>query len=321
MANKNKKKVHKKIPKFAVQNNTRQPTKFVVHASPNTKSHLLKFMPSPIQKMVSPTNDTFSFFKSPNTGKPRCVNLDETNDETYRHIISANSLEKKVDIFMTDTPIIDKENNAAKEINIMPSRLESLIDFCDSHPEIMSKPAQFSFDITRDSLVIDKRKYNQKNITHYTAREFLEIFAEKLPVNKNYHLAHRRGHHLGGSGTVDNIDAGTAGSNYTTLCYIETTVHNLLTNGDAEIITVTGDVAYDEQISCVVRHIDYCVFADGIKLFTKRIEHLEHRKPRLEEHSLALGLAEFMINNALTEEKEQEAAAEEPEFNVICGSP
>jgi hypothetical protein len=307
MPGKNKKS-YKKIPKYALQNASNERTKFIVHASPNTKGNLLKFIPSPIKKLVSPTSSNFSFFSSPNTGKSRCVDTNENTTDTYRHILSTGRDKKKIDIFMTETPIITKENIDPKAINIAPTSFDSIIDFCDDNPEIMNKPSQFSFEITRDSLVFDKRKYNQKNITHYTAKEFLELFAEKLPANKKYHLSHRRGHHLGGEGTIDNIDAGTAGSNFTTLCYIETTVHDLLTNGDANIITVTGDVTYDTEYRCVVRHIDYCVFADGIKLFTKRIEHLEHRKPRIEEHGLALGLAEFMISSSL---KEQEEEAEE----------
>lgn len=304
MPSKRKKQFHKKIPSYAIQNGKIQTPVFVVDASPNTKSNFLESIPSPIKDLVTPTNSNLLFFKSPNTGKSRCLDSAENATGTYRHIISTGSKRKAIDIFMVDSPAIDKENDVPKTIKIAPSNRESLMEFCDYYPEIMKKPSSFSFTITRNDLVFKKRRYNQKNITHYTARDFLKIFAEKLPLNKKYHLAHRRGHHLGGDGSVENLDAGTAGSNFTTLCYIETVIDKLLIKGNAQVITVNGEVTYDAEYRCIVRHIDYYIYADNIKIYTKRIEHLEHRKPRIEEHDLAFGLAEFMISSALSEYEE-----------------
>lgn len=89
-----------------------------------------------------------------------------------------------------------------------------------------------------------------------------------------------------------------------TLCFVESIIKRLLAEKKATKINVRGHVKYHDNYPCVVEYIDYNIFADNNKTFSKRINYLEHRKPRQEEHNLALFFAKFIIDNKNSASKE-----------------
>ena len=123
-----------------------------------------------------------------------------------------------------------------------------------------------------------------------------EIF-KHLGVNFNprmaryFHLAHRQGWAMGGDQSKENLDPATAGSNYTTLFYIESTIKYLLKDKNVSEIEVIGNIVFHESVPGLPVKITYtCKWENGA--FSKDIYPLNPRRPTISEYNASKVMVE-----------------------------
>ena len=109
---------------------------------------------------------------------------------------------------------------------------------------------QFHFTVTKQGIqerAFQKRPITQKKAADgYSAADLFYALGvdAKETLSKYFHHAHRHGWGLSGPQIKENLDIATAGSNYTTLFYVEDVIRCLLNKPDIHNIAVTGDIEY-----------------------------------------------------------------------------
>ena len=154
------------------------------------------------------------------------------------------------------------------------------------------KPSQFSFTITKKGIKERegiRRPKSQNNIMGMSALDaFKQLGATIAHGAKglSFHHAHRQGWALGGKQEIENLDIGTAGSNYQTLFTIEAPCVDKVQKDDVEI-QVKGTVIYDELLP-IARRINYDIsWGNSIKI-SKSIYPLFAHKPSLMDNKLSI---------------------------------
>lgn len=144
------------LPNFVFQKNGTEKVRAYLVASPETKKNFYNYIPTPDKKILTPT------MKS---------------DDNYRLGVANGDIKL---FFKKNTP---PQINGS--VNINPHNLESLNLFLDEHPQMLRKPSEFEFEVTADSLVTKKRNYSQKNITKFSAKEFMILLQRIYKKEKN----------------------------------------------------------------------------------------------------------------------------------------
>ncbi len=174
--------------------------------------------------------------------------------------------------------------------------------FAESFFHEKAETTSFSFVVTANGIkqrAGESRSCGQKEaVGGYSAAEIFEKLGVQFnkKISKHFHLAHRHGWGLGGAQVKANIDPATAGSNYTTLFWIESTIRYLLNRKDIAEINVQGSITFHKDIPGLPEKITYtCSWPQGE--FVKDIYPLRPRRPTIDEFhaSNALALAEHEI--------------------------
>ena len=105
------------------------------------------------------------------------------------------------------------------------------------------------------------------------------------PSGRFFHHAHRRGWSLGGVQEMENLDIGTAGSNYQTLFFIESPAKDKVLK-DSDNIDVLGRVYYHSRLPIPQKIVYELTWGNSPKI-RKSIYPLCPQKPSLAEHKLA----------------------------------
>lgn len=154
------------------------------------------------------------------------------------------------------------------------------------------KPNQFSFTITKEGITSRKgicRPKSQKKVVGMSA---LEAFKQHGAVISHgtkgleFHHAHRQGWALGGQQEIENLDIGTAGSNYQTLFTIEAPAIRKVLKDNIQI-QVEGTVIYDALLP-IAQRLNYNIsWGNSVKI-SKSIYPLFAHKPSLMDNKLAI---------------------------------
>lgn len=152
----------------------------------------------------------------------------------------------------------------------------------------------FCFTVTKQDIIErsgKKRPCSQKSVMDgKSAADIFEAMGIKIEdeFRRKYHWAHRQGWGLGGLQQKENLDPATAGSNYTTLFYIESVIRHMLVEQGVEEITVNGQVEYHPSYPDILPiKISYSFDLANGDVISKVIEPLNPRVPTIEEHEVA----------------------------------
>ena len=213
-------------------------------------------------------------------------------------------------LFMEESPC--KTNSAipsgsiefAGEASIGPET------FSQKFPNLCEKKDHFSFSVSKDELCANlqrKRSCSQQQVIGFSAKDiFQELGAVIIEKTHGsfYHLAHRKGFALGGEQVPENLDPATAGSNYTTLFYIENPLIDLILHEDIESALVEGVVRYHKTL-LLPEAITYTIKWGNGKEYVKTIHPLSYRTPSVDENLLAKEMMKLTKTPPKTEEREK----------------
>lgn len=167
----------------------------------------------------------------------------------------------------------------------------SIAELKKTHPDIFSTLEQqkFTFTVTKEMIKQRcgvKRSRTQIQVCGRSAKSIFKESCVILEKNMNqiFHLAHRQAHTLNGSQTKDNLDPGTAGSNYSTLFRIESPIKQLLAEEkNVSQLTVNGTVIFHPFVHLPIE-ITYQLSWGNGRTAEACIHPLEYRSPTMDEH-------------------------------------
>ena len=267
-----------------------KPTMFYVKPAPN------EFTPDTKNKFLSRINAKVRFspltMRSPDKGgRLRGYNRE---GKLYREIVRTSN-----GTLFSDASQTPSGSHPAGEVNF--SSPLSAAALKAAHPEWFEhEPSTtFSFQVTKDEVLYRsqaKRPCSQKQVTGYSAESFFDacgaIIVEKTR-GSFYHLGHRHGWSLGGKQAVDNLDPATAGSNYSSLFYIESPLKKLLLEGECEVMTVNGVVKYHDELP-LPEQITYELMWGNGRSAQVVIRPLEYDSPTKDEYNVVDALYRFI---------------------------
>ena len=229
--------------------------------------------------------------RSPDKNKlPRVLGQDETS---YVQILSTSS----GSVYMDESPQKAPEQ-ALREVRF--KSIPPIAELRTEDPAYFETPRTqtFDFSITRkdvEARMNKKRTKTQRQVVGCTANEIFvaynTIFEEQMNSFRNapFHHAHRRGWSLGGAQAKENMDPGTAGSNYSTLFLIESPLKNLLREDFTEMtdnMHVYGTVKYHPKVNLPME-ITYQLRWGRSRTYTTSVYPLNHRIPTVSENKVA----------------------------------
>ena len=229
--------------------------------------------------------------RSPSSDKrSRMVGQDGT---TYIQFLSTSS----GDVYIDESPQ-KAPKQALREVRFKD--ISSIADLRIENPTYFEHPLTqtFDFSITRrdiEARVKKKRPKTQKQVVGCTAKEIFKaydaIFVEEMEnLHKaQFHHAHRQGWSIGGSQTKENMDPGTAGSNYSTLFLIEDPLKHLLgenLRADVDNMHVKGTVIYHPSVKLPME-IKYQLSWGRNRTYSASIYPLNRRIPTVSENKVA----------------------------------
>lgn len=199
-------------------------------------------------------------------------------------------------LFIEETPLkADSESKeSAQPREVLFKDIASIEQLKQQKPELFVelKKELFSFKVTAETLqkrVGIKRPRSQNEVMSESARSALVRCGAELQPGTEVHWAHRHGWSLGGPQTQDNLDLGTAGSNYSTLLIFESPLKYLILKQNIPEIQVHG-TAYLHPLIEIPLEIQYeFTWGNGRKL-TGSTYPLEYRKPTRTEYDAACTL-------------------------------
>lgn len=145
-----------------------------------------------------------------------------------------------------------------------------------------------------------KRPCSQKQLANgYSAADIFRamgiLFDEKF--SRYFHLAHRIGWGLGGPQIKENIDPATAGSNYTTLFFVEDVIRNILVKGHCDEVHVGGNIEYHPDFPKLPIKITYTwhwFVGNERHEMSKDIFPLNPRRPTIQENEYSRALSDAL---------------------------
>lgn len=253
-----------------------------------TNSAISEKEKSYIQEQLFNTTTRFNdeiTYRSPTTdGKQRSTGPHGT---PYELTLSSSN----ISVMMEKSPA--RPENSCLQFNEDFDK-EFIKDFFANH---QADPT-FSFTVTKDG--IQKRANTKRSCTQkkaakgYSAAEIFKALGAKFDENKQIHWAHRQGHLMGGKQALENLDPATAGSNYTTLFYIESVISTLLVKENISEVYVSGDISYHDTHKKLPEKITYtCCWGNDL-MIKKDIYPLSPRVPTVIENKVAKALATTM---------------------------
>jgi hypothetical protein len=152
------------------------------------------------------------------------------------------------------------------------------------------KSEDFNFTITPETInerLGKPRPCPQKKAYGATAKATFEEWGAELTAETQMHLMHRHGWSLGGAQSRENLDPGTAGSNYSTLLWIEAPIKKFVQKNNIKEVRIKGTVFFHPLMNQIPIKISYeCTWGNNRQSII-HIYPLEPRKPTHTEHEVA----------------------------------
>jgi hypothetical protein len=234
---------------------------------------------------------------SPDSDKRRRVQ--NSDGETFVEMMSTST----ATVFVNESP---QHEAANRKIQFSKSRI-GLFQPHDTE--------YFEFTVTADVInrrLGKKRPCSQKKAMGCTAAEFLAecgaIIVSKVNKIAGYHLAHRQGWAIGGSQKARNLDASTAGSNYSTLFTIESPLVHIIIEDNVAAIKVSGVVHYHPKVPIPCEIIYNLSWGNGRSAKVSTFP-LNHRIPTIDEHIVA----KAVLSATRTPSKKRKAPVDDPD--------
>jgi hypothetical protein len=190
------------------------------------------------------------------------------------------------DLYAEQTP--HKESHTEIQFkNIRP-----LAELRKNYPELFDnlKKEDFNFKITPNTIRNRqgvRRPINQKQANRgISARNVFEECGAELSKGIQMHLAHRHGWSMGGAQSHTNLDPATAGSNYSTLAWIEAPLKQYILDSKIKQVAIKGTVFFHPLLPKIPIEVSYTASWGTGRVVKTSIFPLEQRKPTSYEHNL-----------------------------------
>lgn len=180
----------------------------------------------------------------------------------------------------------------------------------------------FSFTVTREG--IKRRRNKRRSVSQkaafggYSATQVFRALGAKIDnkISRYFHLAHREGWGLGGPQVKNNLDPATAGSNYTTLFYVEDVIRFLLADKNVPEVKVHGEIEYHPIHTSLPETITYTWSWGEQCSMSKSISALSKRRPTLQENQQARALANAIHMAELNKSQDMELNEDDSVFLI-----
>lgn len=225
-------------------------------------------------------------YRTPDKYDRRRIRDETAETNSFSHMMSTTS----GDLYIEDTP--EKQNE------LRFADIPSIAELRKTRPNLFKSLRTEAFEFVVTPAMIRqrrgaKRPISQNQAMGCSARDLLEEYDAIITESTQAHLAHRHGWSLGGAQRAENLDPGTAGSNYTTLMLIESPLKELVINEEIQTMRVHGTVIFHPLVPMPME-IRYQLGWGNGRSATISIYPLEPRKPTVSEYYASRTLLQFV---------------------------